>query len=296
MIHPATTTQAQPCLAAGALHGEGACWSVERQRLYWVDIEGRQVHAFDPAAGTDQVWTLAEEPTAIAPRRAGGLILPMGGALVLTDDACRPQQRLPLPPRDPRTRLNDGSCDPEGRFWAGTMDRGEGKHPGIAALYCLGHDLVPVQVLSGVTISNGIVWSADGGTMYYIDTPTRSIRAFLVEGMQLRDARIVVGIDEPGRPDGMAIDAEGMLWVAQYGGGCCCRWDPRTGRCIGRIQVPMAQQVSSCAFGGADRRTCFLTTARKGLTPLELHAQPLAGSLFVAHVDTPGLPEAPFAG
>ncbi len=283
-------------LDAHALLGEGAIWDSNKRLLYWVDIEGRKVHIFDPATGADRTIHVGERVGTVVPRASGGLMLAIeSGFAHLDPDAeelvvlCDPEGR------DPGLRFNDGKCDPAGRFWAGTITGRD--NPGRAALFCLFPDLTSKQMLAGVTNSNGIAWGLDARTMYYIDTPTATVSAFdydLETGNITNRRPAVVVPDEMGHPDGMTIDAEGMLWVALWGGRCVSRWDPATGRLLGTIPVP-ASHVSSCAFGGPGLGDLYITTARAGLSDA-LRAEPHAGGLFRARPGVRGVPAFEFAG
>lgn len=191
-------------------------------------------------------------------------------------------------------RFNDGKCDPAGRFLAGTIRRGE--TPG--ALYSLTPDGSCTQVLDGVSVANGIAFSADGGTLYYIDSPTRVVMAY---GYDPETGRVGAGrpcveiAEGEAVPDGMTIDVDGNLWIALWLGWKAVCHDPRTGRRLAEIPLPVAR-VSSCAFGGPDYRTLFITTAWERAGAEERAAQPMAGDLFAAEVGARGLPPHLFGG
>ncbi|HZG75288.1 MAG TPA: SMP-30/gluconolactonase/LRE family protein, partial [Paenibacillus sp.] len=192
-------------------------------------------------------------------------------------------------------RFNDGKCDPLGRFWAGTMER-EGGAP-TGALYCLDAAGRSRRIVEGLGCSNGMAWSADGRTMYFIDSPTREVRAydFALESGEISNPRAVVRIpDGEGVPDGMTIDEEGMLWVAQWGGYQVSRWDPSTGERIGSVRVP-AERVTSCAFGGPNLDTLYITTASIGASQEQAIAEPTAGGLFAAKPGMRGFAAVPAA-
>ncbi len=175
-------------------------------------------------------------------------------------------------------RFNDGKVDPWGRFLAGTMDRAETKPNGT--LYMLNPDQSVVPLVENVSISNGLAWTADGTTLYYIDTPTRRIDAFHVDpGTGALSGRRVVVEVEDGSPDGMTIDDEGCLWVAIWDGGRVDRYGP-DGRLLEVLRVPEGGHVTSAAFGGPGMSTLFVTTARAGLSAGDLASAPHAGDLF----------------
>jgi sugar lactone lactonase YvrE len=188
--------------------------------------------------------------------------------------------------------MNDGKCDAQGRFWAGSMS--EDEVTGAATLYRLDPDLTLTPVLRDVTISNGLAWSADGRTFFYADTPTQRVDAFTVtdEGT-LTDRRTVVRLpDGAGLPDGMCIDTEGALWVALWGGHAVRRYAP-TGELLAVVEVDAAQ-VSSCCFGGPALDTLFITTSQEGMDGAARAADPNAGRLFAAAVGVTGTPAARF--
>lgn len=268
-------------LDAQATLGEGPSWDDEHQVLYWVDIAGHKIHIYDPKTNSDKVIQTDQPVGAVVPSKSGGLtVAAEHGFYTIHPDKeqwtpiADPEQHLP------ENRFNDGKCDAKGRFWAGTMHNGGKENEG--ALYCLHTDFSVRKVLEPVSISNGIAWAADNETMYYIDTPTRQVVAFDfdLDTGTIRHKRVVVTIPaEQGLPDGMTIDAEGMIWVAHWGGYQVSRWNPKTGEQIQSIQVPVAK-VTSCAFGGEKLDELYITTARIDLTPQELAEQPHAGGLF----------------
>jgi sugar lactone lactonase YvrE len=192
--------------------------------------------------------------------------------------------------------MNDGACDPQGRFWAGTMAYDES--PGAGTLYRLELDGRCSTVLTGLTISNGIGWSPDGGTMYLSDSGTRLVEAFDFDGVTgaISGRRTLVRIDEPGvAPDGLTVDEDGDIWVAMYGGWAVHRYGPE-GSLRATLPMPVAQ-ATSCAFGGDDRRTLFVTTGRERLEEGDLEGQPDAGRVFsVVGLDARGEGCAPYLG
>jgi sugar lactone lactonase YvrE len=190
----------------------------------------------------------------------------------------------------PGNRFNDGKCDPAGRFLAGSMDDAEVEASG--SLYSLAPDGTVKTLLSGTRISNGLAWSPDYHTFYYIDTPTRVVMAYdynLATG-EIANPRPAVSVPpELGWPDGMTSDVEGMLWVALWGGAKLTRWNPATGQLVAEIPIP-ALNVSSCAFGGPDLTDLYVTSARKGMTAEQLAKYPLSGGLFRIRTNSQGMP------
>ncbi len=284
-------------LDAKATLGEGAIWDARAGRLYWVDIEAGRLHVFDPGDGSDRVFELGQSVSTVVPRTRGGVMLALEHGFAALD--LQTGQLTPAGgPAEPLggLRFNDGKCDPAGRFWAGTISLD--RQPGAACLYCLEPDGQVRTMLRGVTNSNGLAWGPDYRTMYYIDTPTCAVAAFDYERAtgRIESPRTVIAIPpERGKPDGMTIDAEGMLWIALWGGGCVQRWDPHSGRLLATLAVP-ARRVSSCALGGPALDDLYVTTARIGMSPAELAAEPHAGGLFRARPGVSGVPAFEYAG
>lgn len=286
-------------LRAEAGTGEGALWDEDRNELLWVDIPNGEIHRFKPADGTDRLILKAERSVGTVVRRSrGGLVAAMADGFHFVDENTGVTTPICDPEKDkPANRFNDGKCDPAGRLWAGTMEDAEWAK-GAGSLYRLDADLSCTKMVEGVSISNGIAWSPDGRTMYYTDSPTGVIWAYDYDAATGAIANRKTAVEIAGGegvPDGFTVDGEGTLWVAQWGGWQVGRYDPRTGRKIGRVDVP-ASQVASCALGGANLSELFITTARKRLTPEQLTREPLAGSLFVAGTDARGLPAFSFKG
>lgn len=278
--------------------GEGPVWDARSNRLYWVDILSHRVHVHrqgEPAS--DGMIELTPYVSSIVPRRSGGFALTLQDGFYGYDPAGDELTRLAeVEASMPGNRFNDGKCDPAGRYLAGTMSMND--EPGRGALYSLDAGHAVHTLVDDVSISNGLAWSADGATMYYIDTPTQCVFAFdydLASGA-VANRRVAAEIpEEEGSPDGMTIDAEGMLWIAHWGGWQVSRWNPATGEKLLAVPVPAAQ-VTSCAFGGERLDQLYITTARIGLGEAELAGQPHAGGLFCAAVGVRGLPTNLYAG
>jgi len=290
------SVQAELLVDARASLGEGPVWDDREGCLWWVDIYGDAVHRTDPASGHDEVVPIGRMPGAVGLRESGGLVAAVRDGFGTLDPATgRFALVAPVDADDPTMRMNDGKVDPAGRFWAGTTDMDH--RPGLGTLYRLDPDLGVTPMLRQVTISNGLDWSLDGRTMYFIDTPTRRVDAFRfdTETGVIGDRRPAVAIrDGAGSPDGMTLDAEGYLWVALWGGWGVERYAP-DGRLDMRVEVP-AEQASSCSFGGPDLDTLFITTARKGFPAGGRPDQPEAGGLFVCRPGPRGRPAFRFAG
>ncbi len=277
--------------------GEGAVWDAATDRLLWVDIHGGTVYAYDPIRRENRAYPVGEHVGTVVPRRSGGALVALVRSISALDFNTGKLVQVAEPPGErPNTRFNDGKCDPEGRFWAGTMAYDFAA--GAGTLYCLEPDLRIRRALERVSLSNGLVWSLDARTMYYIDSTKRSVDAFdyARNTGSLSNRRTVVTIaPEHGMPDGMAIDAEGMLWVAHWGGWKVARWDPRSGKLVSEIRLPVSQ-VTSCAFGGQDLDVLYITSARYKLDPEALRKEPLAGGLFAVPAPVRGVVSPAFAG
>lgn len=282
--------QPQLLLDARAELGEGPFWDTRTQTLHWLDILNKRVYA-----GPDLLAQLDEFIGCAAPRADGGLILALKNSIVdLKPGSIKPAVLAAL--SEPvNNRLNDGKCDPAGRFLAGSMDLNESAPTG--ALYSFDGKTI-TKLLSGITISNGLTWSPDHQTFYYTDTPTRQVTAFdydLATG-QVANPRPAVRVpDGLGWPDGMTSDTDGNLWIAMWGGAQVTKWDPRTGHLLDQIPMPVLQP-SSCIFGGADLNELYVTSARKGLGQADLAKYPLSGGLFKIDTDVTGVPTFQFRG
>lgn len=285
---------AELVLDARAELGEGVTWDDRAQRLVWVDILRGLVNEL-LEDGRSRVWDAGQHVGAAVPRISGGLLLAVRDGFASLDDDGSVRLLAAVEADVEGTRMNDGACDPQGRFWAGTMAYQETS--GSGGLYRLDPDGNVHKMLGGTTISNGFGWSPDGRTFYFIDTPTHSVDAFGFDpgSGAITDRRQVTAIDPAdGSPDGMTVDNEGCLWVALWGGGAIRRYWP-DGTLDTVVRVPVSQ-VTSCAFGGADRATLYISSARTGLSERQLAAEPHAGGLFRCRPGVTGPPATPFAG
>jgi len=274
--------------------GEGPVWSHTRERLYWVDIDAGLVHSFDPVTGNNYTWNAGVKVGAVVPRSekaGGGLVLATEKGFALFEGEDKGPEYIVDPEADnPDTRFNDGKCDPAGRFWAGTMSYSRTR--GAANLWCLDKDHSVAKWVTGVTVSNGIAWSLDQKTMYYIDSNEFAVVAFEYDrdsGAIADPKPVVIVPQEMGKPDGMCIDAEGKLWVALFRGGVVARWDPDDGSLLEMVKIP-ALHVTACAFGGKDMNTLYVTTAREPADSQQLAKYPQAGGLFALEPDVKGTP------
>ncbi|CAN5417154.1 SMP-30/gluconolactonase/LRE family protein [soil metagenome] len=288
---PVTKIQAEIALDAKVRLGEGSFWNTRQNNLWWVDIEGKAFHIFDPSSGKDRIIKVGARIGTVVPDLEGNAIVALQNGIHKLDLETEELELItnPLEHKE-NLRFNDGKCDPSGRFWVGSMDLDE--EESIASLYRMDHDGSVKEMLKEVTISNGIVWTADRKTMYYIDTPTLKVKAFDYDDAtgNITNSRTAVDIpEEAGNPDGMSIDTEGNLWIAHWGGFCVACWNPETGKLIKKVEVP-APQVTSCAFGGKDFDILYITTAREGMSEEKLKEYPQSGGIFSAKPGVKGLP------
>jgi sugar lactone lactonase YvrE len=280
---------------AGASLGEAPLWDAVDGSLVWVDILAGIVHVMSPSGETRASFTLGHTVGSAMPADGGGWLLADAMGYGLLSREGHRAALLDLLADRPELRFNDAKCDPLGRAWAGTIE--SAMAPGTGTLYRLDPGPVATPVLRGLTVSNGIGWSPDGHTMWFADSADRTIRGF---DYGLEDGRLGVpsrGIrlqDTSGKADGLCVDDEGFVWVGLWSGWAVHRYAP-DGRLDTIVDVP-ASQVTSCAFGGRDRATLFITTARAGLTGDALRLEPHAGGLFVVEPGVTGPAATPWRG
>lgn len=275
--------------------GESALWCPRDELLHWVDIRAPGLRAFDPRTGAVLRWALPDLCAAVVLTRDARLVLALRTGLFWFHRSTGALTPLVQPePESLGNRLNETRCDRRGRLWSGSMrDYGAAT---TGSLYRIDANLTCEHMLSDITVPNALCWSPDERTMYFADTADGRLRAYAfdADAGRLGDMRVLVDAGAlPGRPDGATVDADGCVWSARYEGACVARIAP-DGR-VDRIVAVPASRVTSCALGGADLRTLYITTARQKLTPAELAAQPHAGAVFAIRVSTPGLPEPRFA-
>ncbi len=284
------------CSTEQTVLGEGARWDARRDELLRVDIVAGRVYrdrvADDGGLVPVRSYTVPGTVGAIAPIEGddGWLLAAGRGFVHLLPDGSR---RAIAEVAPAGTRMNDAACDPQGRFWAGTL--ADDHRPGGGALYRLDRDGRIEQVLDGLTISNGLGWSPDGRTMYLADSIPGVIHAFAFDGERgtISGERVLVTIPEAvGAPDGLTVDAAGDLWVAVYGGGCVRRYAP-SGELRRVLAVP-AVQSTCCAFGGPRMSALYVTTATEGWSDEQRRAEPGAGLVYRLATDAVGRPAAPF--
>jgi sugar lactone lactonase YvrE len=271
-----------------AFHGEGPVWSSRWGGLRWLDMLAGDILTLH-ADGNVERRHVGSVAAVVRPRRRGGAVIGVArgfaleepdGSIVYLDETWLGDV----------VRMNEGGCDPDGRFYAGSMAYDQ--TPGAGSLYRLDPDRSVHVVLTNITVSNGLEWSPDGSLAYYNDTATHRVDVFDYEPESgLTSRRPFAEISDGGRPDGLAVDVEGGVWTAISNGGAVHRYSP-TGRLDDVVRLPV-QKVTACAFGGPDLDQLFITTSREGLGP---GADPLAGSLFRAEPAISGLPAREFAG
>jgi sugar lactone lactonase YvrE len=285
-------------VASAALLGESPVWHPREHALYYCDIPGHKLQRYDPASGELRHWQFGTDVASLAPRLDGTLLLAMRDGLWRFDPASGERTRIAEPPYEPSNeRFNDGKCDPQGRFWVGTIY--EPRDPALASLHCYARGEL-VRKLDGVTVLNGLAWSPNGRTMHWSDTKAHTIYAadFDPAHGSLSRQRVFASFAlkdsaQPldaygGRPDGAAMDAEGCYWVAMFEGQRLLRLSP-DGEIVREVALPVRCPTMPC-FGGPDLKTLYITTARGKRPADELIAQPFAGCVLALEVDVPGLP------
>ena len=274
--------------------GEGPRWDAATQTLLWVDIPGQLVHRYDPATGMDTAELVAGVVSLALPRARGGIVIGLPDGLHVLDGERSPLL-VPIEAERTDTRTNDGACDAAGRLWVGTMALDE-RSP-LGGLYRVDADLSVTTVLTGTTISNGLGWSPSGDRFYFIDSPTRRVDVFDFDPASgaLEKRRPFAAVEVEGAvPDGLAVDAEGGVWVALHGGWGLRRYAPDGelrggGRPAHRQHHELLLRRSRAA-----RPVCDDSAARS--QRVELAEQPLAGALLRLDVGVAGLPTHAFAG
>src|SRR5579875_2148132 len=285
--------RADPVTTHRAWHAEGPMWDSRTGTLVYVDqFDGLvNVASWDPVAGAlgiGRTLKVGHPVGAVVPtdQASGWMTAARHGFVWLGDDGSTVLLGQPAEADDTPTRMNDGKCDPWGRFWAGTIT-GSKTIPG-AALYRLGTDLTVRRMLTGVTTSNGLAWSGDRRTMFYIDSPTGRVDRFDLDAdgdLVRREPAVVV--DGPGVPDGMCIDDEGCLWVALWNGHADRRYSP-AGTLLATVDVAAPH---AC---GRDGSTLFITTSQHGLDAGARSRYPDSGRVFAVDLDVTAPPAAAF--
>lgn len=269
--------------------GEGPIW--HNDRLLYVDIEAHKIISFTPATGEEKTWSVGQRVGTVVPSVSSGLVWAGDNGIFSLDETTGKSQLIVDPESDiPTNRFNDGKCDPAGRLWAGSMDLNSPRSA-TGSLWCLHTDRRIEKKFGPVTISNGLVWTRDAQTMFYIDTPRKNVLAFDFDNAtgSISNERIVWDTrSDPTSPDGMTIDSEDRLWIAFCHGAKVVCFDPATKKVEAQIDFPCVE-TTACAFGGPDLGDLYVTT---GLKPGV--QEPLAGRLFVCRPGAKGVPASPF--
>jgi len=283
--------------------GESAHWSASEGALYWVDITGRKVERYEPTGGRHDEWKVPGMPEALALRRKGGAILSLDNRVCLFDFTAEPKTLCIPEPDRPGNRLNEGVCDPEGRFWVGSMQNNTAPDGSPMPMDRTSGRLFRIDPDGTATladrneygISNTMAWRADA-TFLFGDTLAHTIYAFDYdrEAGAVRNRRVFAHTPDHGYPDGSCLDTEGYLWNARFGGGAVIRYAPDGS--IDRIVKLPVRNPTSCAFGGPGLATLFVTSARFSLTPDDIARNPSEGALLALDVGVSGVPAALFAG
>jgi sugar lactone lactonase YvrE len=272
-------------LPVRATLGEGPIWDAASARLWWIDIHGKVLHRYDPARGQDESWPMPAELGTVVPRRGGGVIVALQDGLYAVDQNGTITALGASHDQGPGFRFNDGKCDSHGRLWVGTLAYENG--PPRCNLYRWDGRSMRC-VCTGIGLSNGIGWSPDNRTMYYIDSPTRRLDAFDfdLEAGEISGRRTVVAFpDAIGIPDGLAVDAEGMVWIGMWGGARVQRCDPLSGILLEHIPLPVPN-VTACGFAGPHLGDLYITTAT---FKTDLVKYPQAGQVFRCRPGVAGL-------
>jgi sugar lactone lactonase YvrE len=277
--------------AAANLLGEGPVWNEKTSCLLWVDIEIGVLHEISWPKKAVRTWKMPQPAGMVALQQDGNAIIALQEGLVhINVNSGNISWLLQLEKQYHNNRANDGKCDVKGRLWLGTMNFNCTDPTG--ALYLIDKNLRVTKKLQNLTIPNGMAWSKDNKRMYFIDSATFKVDAYMFDqktGEIVFERTAIKMSEELGMPDGMTIDERGMLWIAHWGGFCVRCWNPETGEQLAAIQIP-APQVTSATFGGKNMDELFITTARTGMQAIELEKYPLSGHLFHIKLPVKGLP------
>jgi L-arabinonolactonase len=277
--------------------GESPIWSVEEQKLYWLDIEQSEFWRYDPETDETKVWKTTERAASFAFREKGGLLVAFESCLAFWNPKTGKTTKLKaIEPALATTRMNDGRCDRQGRFIMGGIDE-SGKFERISSVYRVDRDLSIHKIIFGVAIANSICFSPDGRVMYFADSPTREIWAYDYDTQtgDVSNKKVFANFsDQPGTPDGSIVDSEGYLWNAQWNGHRVIRYRPDG--TVDRVVSFPVMNPTCLAFGGEALDVLYVTTSRYLMTPEQIKAEPLSGGLFAVMVDIKGLKEPKFCG
>jgi sugar lactone lactonase YvrE len=281
------TWKAELLYKADLILGEGTHWHAQWRKFLYIDIEGKKLGRIDPVTKVAEERNVGKRIGAVVPFADDKLIIALQGSIEEFDfETGGRKELIKIESDKPDNRCNEGKCDAAGRLWIGTMHVNAKAQEGT--LYCYNGSLQ--KKIEKRSVSNGICWSKDNRTMYYVDSFDYNIKAYdfdLASG-NISNERVAVNMQPGELPDGMCIDEEDKLWVAVWGSGCVHRYDAGNGRLISKVLID-APHVTACAFGGNDGKQLFITTAKAGLNQQQLQQYPLSGSLFCANVGIKGL-------
>jgi sugar lactone lactonase YvrE len=268
---------------------EGVFWHPEERKIYLIDIYEKKVYTINPINNEIRFFKSPEYIGCIVPERKGTILLALENGIARLDTEKKIINYILEIEKDKEyNRFNDGKCDPSGKFWMGSMCRKGVSQTG--SLYSIDSTFNYQKKIKNITISNGITWSLNHKIMYYIDSATRQVVAYNydIKSGNICKPKISVNIPKKmGIPDGMTIDNQGMLWIALWGGYAVTKWNPKTGKLLEKVSLPVPN-VTSCAFGGENMNKLYITTAREGLSEEELIKYPLSGGLFCINLDIGG--------
>ncbi len=288
----ATTLYASQCTL-----GESPLWHARKKCFYWVDINAGVLYSLDSQTNTFRNWQFDNALSLVVETVGDDLLLALGTSVVrFNTDTGSITHLVNVEPDKKNQRCNDGAVDAKGRLWIGTTQADHDFEGGN--LYSIQASGNPQIKIEAVTISNGIVWSLDNKKMYFIDSPTQRVDAFhfnQITGEIVFDRTVITIPIEMGTPDGMTIDAEGMLWIAHWGGFGVYRWNPFTGKLLDKIEVA-APNVTSCRFAGEHLDQLVITTARKNMDDSQLEQFPESGNLFIVDTGVKGIDGFRFPG
>jgi len=275
--------------ASQCILGESPLWHAERKCCFWVDIENGILYEYNWGQKLTRHWKFNCRLTLVLQGKNDQLILALDARIASFDLETEQIEWIVDVETNSETRCNDGACDSLGRLWVGTMHLTNRK--GTGALYFIDKDLRVQKKINNTSVSNGIVWSLNNSRLYYIDSPTQVVQSFIFEektGEIVFEKNVIQIPNEMGSPDGMAIDEEGMLWIAHWGGFGVYRWNPHNGELIERVEVSVPQ-VSSCSFVGENLDYLLITTARENMKEDELKKYAQSGDTFFVKVNVKGV-------
>jgi len=275
--------------ASQCILGESPLWHAERKCCFWVDIENGILYEYNWGQKLTRHWKFNCRLTLVLQGKNDQLILALDARIARFDLETEQIEWLVYVEKGSETRCNDGACDSLGRLWVGTMHLTNRK--GTGALYFIDKDLRVQKKINNTSVSNGIVWSLNNSRLYYIDSPTQVVQSFIFEektGEIVFEKNVIQIPNEMGSPDGMAIDEEGMLWIAHWGGFGIYRWNPHNGELIEKVEVSVPQ-VSSCSLVGENLDYLLITTARENMKEDELKKYAQSGDTFFVKVNVKGV-------